>query len=64
VIDERLVGAALNRDIALGEKVEHEPTAMISRHPHERRAWTGSDGYALGTSRLRDYARRRGGVGS
>ena len=64
MIDERPVGAALNRDIALGEKVEHEPTAMISRHQPERRVWTGSDGCALDTSRLRDYARRRGGVGS
>jgi hypothetical protein len=54
----------LNRDIALGEKVEHEPTAMISRHRHERRVWTGSDACALDTSRLRDFARRRGGVGS
>ena len=61
MIDERPVGAALNRDIALGEKVEHEPTAMISRHRHERRVWTGSDGCAVDSSRLRDHARRGGG---
>jgi hypothetical protein len=54
----------LNRDIALGEKVEHEPTAMIFRHPHERRVWTGLDACAVDSSRLRDYARRGGGVGS
>jgi hypothetical protein len=64
VIDERPVGTALNRDIALGEQVEYEPTAMISRHRHERRVWTGSDACAVDTSRLRDYARRGGGVGS
>src|SRR5215213_9144786 len=34
---------------------------MISRPRHERRAWTGSDGYAVDSSRLRDYARRGGG---
>jgi arsenite methyltransferase len=45
------------------EKVEYEPTARISRHRHERRVWTGSDGRALNASRLRDYA-RGGGVGS
>jgi hypothetical protein len=56
----------LNRDIALGEKVEQEPTAMISRHRHERWVWTGSDGCALDSSRLRDHGgyARRGGVGS
>jgi hypothetical protein len=53
----------LNRDIALGEQVEHEPTAMISRHRHERRVCTGSDGCALDNWGLPDYA-RRGGVGS
>jgi hypothetical protein len=47
-------------DIAHGEKVEQEPTAMISRHRHERQVWTGSDGCAVDSSRLRDYARGGG----
>jgi hypothetical protein len=51
----------LNRDIALGEKVEHEPTARISRHRHERRVWTGADGCAPDSSRLHDFAREGGG---
>ena len=51
----------MNRDIALDEKGEHEPTAMISRHQHERRVWTESDGCALDGSRLRDYASGGGG---
>jgi hypothetical protein len=69
LIDDAPTRAAIDRDIsprgAQGEQVEHEPTAMISRHRHERRVWTGSDGCAVDSSRLRDYARGRGGgVGS
>ena len=64
--DER-VGAALDRGLgsptAPGETADKELDQFISRHRHERRVWTGSDGYALDTSRLRDHA-SGGGVGS
>jgi hypothetical protein len=66
VPDER-VGAALDRGLgsptAPGETADKELDQVISRDRHERRVWTGSDGCALDTSRLRDYA-RGGGVGS
>ena len=60
MIDERPVGAALNRDISVGEKVEAEHDAFISRRDRDRRKLEGereSEEAWKRSERRRDAAR-------